>query len=673
MRTIWPPALRLRIAGKVIALTAALAAAVATLFAVTHHLRVQELLEQRNNEKLIGNTKMLTVAIQAEFNRLSEDVLLLSKAPGVTFLLTEVNHPEHYAAEQDYSGVAAGRVRTIVTILADTRNYLRLSIYSTDEFEGEIFRTELSGESYVTYEEADLPSGIPQEIAEIKNQLAPGKISYSYVDSKEIAGGSPAVSQSAFRAVTPAIDADGHDAGLIVIEKAYKPTLDAAVDYMQPDWDSVIFDAAGNMHTYPVGSIAGEGGARGQVYATIRELVSDGPGSDSLHNVTVDGRDYAVNFVDVELRDSATPQVFRVATIADHEVLYADLAATNRNNILLTVLLVLVASLFGLVLGRRFVRPLQAMNETILEQGTDGDLSALPVHRADEIGDFARSYCTIARELNGALEDLGQGNVDLQETNAKLVHANKEVRDLAAIISHDLRAPLINILGFSDELTRLHGELSGYLATMNVDLDESEIADLLQKRLPTALKFIADSSSRMESKLDTILHLSRLGRYEMKPVPIDLGKLFRTVIESHVTEHNPADVSIELDSAPPVIIDEEAASIIANNLVSNAVKYRDGDRPLSIRIRAVTDEFGLTLCVEDNGRGINVADQDLIFGLFRRFGRQDTSGEGIGLSFCKALVSRLNGKIWCNSIAGEGSSFFVFFPIELLGRETVAA
>lgn len=121
---------------------------------------------------------------------------------------------------------------------------------------------------------------------------------------------------------------------------------------------------------------------------------------------------------------------------------------------------------------------------------------------------------------------------------------------------------------------------------------------------------------------------------------------------------------MDLNPFPSLMIDEKAFRIVATNICSNAIKYQKADHDLQITVTANLDDSGFTLQILDNGRGIEPQDLNKVFELFRRCGRPDTKGEGVGLTYSKTLVTRMGGSIWCESTVGEGTTFSVNIPIE---------
>jgi PAS domain S-box-containing protein len=253
----------------------------------------------------------------------------------------------------------------------------------------------------------------------------------------------------------------------------------------------------------------------------------------------------------------------------------------------------------------------------------------------------------------------------LKTYSEDLKHINEEMKNFAYIVSHDLRAPLVNIRGFSDELGRSIKEFTPLLEKYpgRVGADEKQrTEELLKKDIPEALGFIGSSVTRMDALINSILKLSRLGRNELKPELVHTEDIVHTLLNSlaHQIDMHKAEVTI--GPLPDLIIDKTAAEQIFGNLLDNALKYLEPARSGKIEVTAEQNAGDIQFTVRDNGRGITKEDTQKVFELFRRVGRQDVPGEGMGLTYVKTLVRRLGGRIWCESEPGLGSAFSFTIP-----------
>jgi len=254
----------------------------------------------------------------------------------------------------------------------------------------------------------------------------------------------------------------------------------------------------------------------------------------------------------------------------------------------------------------------------------------------------------------------------LHTYSEELQEINEELKNFAYIVSHDLRAPLVNIKGFSDELIHsiaaLGPSLEKYLDSLP-QAEREKFRDVLKKDIPEALAFIGSSVSRMDSLINAILQLSRAGRRELSPEPVSIQDLIGTIVNSltHQLGLKNATVTLQED-LPDVIADRTALGQIFGNLLDNAVKYLEPGRAGSIEVSVAREDGEVVFHVRDNGRGMAQEDIPRAFEIFRRVGRQDVPGEGMGLAYVKTLVRHQGGRIWCESEPGKGTTFSFTLP-----------
>jgi signal transduction histidine kinase len=161
----------------------------------------------------------------------------------------------------------------------------------------------------------------------------------------------------------------------------------------------------------------------------------------------------------------------------------------------------------------------------------------------------------------------------------------------------------------------------------------------------------------MDRFINAVLKLSRLGRRELKPEPVDVNAIVQATLHSLTHQLEEHQVAVTVGPLPQVVADRTAMEQIVGNLLGNAVKYLDPDRAGELEITAQHNHHEVRFQIRDNGRGIAAEDMDKVFAPFRRAGRQDVPGEGMGLPYVQALVRRHGGRIWCESELGVGTTF----------------
>ncbi|WP_341895825.1 CHASE3 domain-containing protein [Ferrovibrio terrae] len=265
-----------------------------------------------------------------------------------------------------------------------------------------------------------------------------------------------------------------------------------------------------------------------------------------------------------------------------------------------------------------------------------------------------------SHQLALAHAELEQANRGLEERvaerTADLREANDEIQRFAFIVSHDLRSPLVNIMGFTSELEALENEI---FSDTEITPEQREMQ---RKDVAEALGFIKTSIGKMDRLIKAILNLSRAGRREFHPQPVSLDNLFKSLIGDVTHRLQEIGGQIDLSAVPDIVSDRLALEQIFSNLIDNAIKYRRDDRPVQIEIDSEERGNFVIIRVADDGRGIEKRDYERIFELFRRAGAQNRPGEGIGLAHVRALVRRLGGSIRVDSIVGQGTTFTVILP-----------
>ncbi|WP_322516864.1 CHASE3 domain-containing protein [Rhodopseudomonas palustris] len=288
-----------------------------------------------------------------------------------------------------------------------------------------------------------------------------------------------------------------------------------------------------------------------------------------------------------------------------------------------------------------------------------------------------------ARARDEAEALLRENNLNLESTVSErttdLREANEEIQRFAYIVSHDLRSPLVNIMGFTSELEELRSDIFRRIATLSREVADKQMPEKadsdgepelepadqqLSEDFTEALAFIKSSIGKMDRLISAILNLTREGRRQFQPVPIDTRELIENIVSTMAHQAAEANAEIRIEPLPEIVSDRLALEQIFSNLIDNALKYLKNGVPGDIRVRG-RQKLGFAIFeIVDNGRGIDPKDHQRIFDLFRRAGTQDRPGQGIGLAHVRALVRRLGGTMSVSSTLGEGSTFIITLPMK---------
>lgn len=294
----------------------------------------------------------------------------------------------------------------------------------------------------------------------------------------------------------------------------------------------------------------------------------------------------------------------------------------------------------------------------------------------------ATSIFLIQRSMTA--RDIAQAK--LSDTNANLEtiverrtgdlrEANEEIQRFAYIVSHDLRSPLVNIMGFTGELDEARGVILRRLAELSGKATDAPAPDAPEPKLDgsdqqlmdevsEAIGFIKSSIGKMDRLINAILQLTREGRREFRPEPIDMDQLMGNIASTVAHQAAEANAQIRIEPLPAIVSDRLSMEQVFSNLIDNALKYLRPGTAGDILVRGRRKLGYVVYDVIDNGRGIDPRDHQRIFDLFRRAGVQDRPGQGIGLAHVRALVRRLGGAMTVSSELDQGSTFTVMLPAQ---------
>ena len=301
----------------------------------------------------------------------------------------------------------------------------------------------------------------------------------------------------------------------------------------------------------------------------------------------------------------------------------------------------------------------------------DGGAMWVIVSASPILGDDGEYQGTLA--MLADITDRKHAEERLQRYASALQERNEEVRRFAFIVSHDLRAPLVNLKGFGaalrDSVDLIADTMDELMPHLTPEKQE-ELGIALYQDVPEALTYIDMSVDRMDRFVRAVLQLSRVGSRELVLEPVDMGELVRGALAALAHQLEQGRVTVSYGALPVVVADRTSLEQIMGNLLSNAVKYLDPQRPGEIEIGGEIVDGEIAYRVHDNGRGIAEEQWDQVFAPFRRAGHGNVPGEGIGLSYVQALVRRHGGRIWFESQHGVGTTFAFSLPLRPANPET---
>jgi PAS domain S-box-containing protein len=260
------------------------------------------------------------------------------------------------------------------------------------------------------------------------------------------------------------------------------------------------------------------------------------------------------------------------------------------------------------------------------------------------------------RLLNSHLEEL---NAHLEERvlarTEELRRSNEELAQFAYVASHDLQEPLRTVSVYTQLLARHYGSV------LNANGD----ARLF-------MEFITESAQRMEYLIRDLLQFSQIDSPGIEQLPsINSESSFNEAIINLKTSIDEHSATISHDPLPWVKGDPIQLTRLFQNLISNAIKYRNPDQAPVVRVSARLSGREWLFSITDNGIGIEPQYAERIFGIFKRLHGRDNPGTGIGLAICKKIVARHGGRIWVESQLGAGATFHFTLPGEMMPQHRV--
>jgi signal transduction histidine kinase len=307
----------------------------------------------------------------------------------------------------------------------------------------------------------------------------------------------------------------------------------------------------------------------------------------------------------------------------------------------------------------------------IVVSGAIGEEAAVAAMRAgahDYVmkGNITRLAPAVERELREAemRRERRRAEKERERLVEELEDKSKELGQLLFISSHDLQEPLINIQGFAREL-----KLS--LQQMRLSLEEEDIPSAVKEKLAVtideditdSLNYILASTSKIDTLLKGLLKVSRLGQVAITIEKLNMKDLMAEVVDDFQFQTKRAGVKLDVGRLPQCQGDKAQLNQVFSNLIGNALKYLDPERPGIIRISGRKEDSNVVYTVEDNGIGIAPEHQETVFQIFQRVDPTASSGEGLGLTIVRRILERHGGKIWLESEPGRGSRFHISLPI----------
>jgi signal transduction histidine kinase len=292
----------------------------------------------------------------------------------------------------------------------------------------------------------------------------------------------------------------------------------------------------------------------------------------------------------------------------------------------------------------------------------------------DELARLDQTLHETSRRLLEAERIQARFQADLTRRAGELARINETLRQQTQenemfiySVSHDLRAPLVNLQGFSNELTRAGDELRVAVRESSLPgATRQRIERVIDEDIGEALHYLQTAVLRASHIIDALLRLSRVGRVEYRRQKVEVHDIVQRVIDAMQGSIRAKRALVRVDELPPVWGDPTALEQVFANLIGNAVNYLDPARDGRIEIGTTMAPPGVEslriFYVRDNGLGIPEVALPRLFNAFQRLHGNVTAGEGIGLALVRRVVERHGGRIWVESKEGAGTTFYLSLP-----------
>jgi len=271
-------------------------------------------------------------------------------------------------------------------------------------------------------------------------------------------------------------------------------------------------------------------------------------------------------------------------------------------------------------------------------------LEELINERTVELEEKTKKIEESQQALTYLMEDVNESRAELDVLNKQLQAANKELEAFSYSVSHDLRAPLRNIDGFSQILLE-------------------DYSDILDKQGQHYLQRVRAGTQNMGQLIDDMLSLSRSGRHHMDKKTINMESIVREVYNSLENELKDRKVDLVVHECPPAIADSHLVKIVFTNLLTNALKFTRIREHAKIETSSMTEDGHTVFFIKDNGTGFDMKYADKLFIPFQRLHRaEEFEGSGIGLAIVQRIIHRHGGRIWAESEIDVGTTFYFTLP-----------
>ncbi len=365
----------------------------------------------------------------------------------------------------------------------------------------------------------------------------------------------------------------------------------------------------------------------------IKEILTREQGETDA--ASLDGKRRLIGFMPLYQNLPSSPYVY---VGIPSEVAYGPARRGLGSHLFWLTLVGLVGMALAWGLGNHFLaRPLRTLSDAARDIGTGQyDVRVKDGFVIDELNALGSAF-------NHMAEDLESHERNLARKAEKLTRSNRDLEHFAYVASHDLQEPLRKVTSFAELLAKRYGGQLDETATRYID-------------------YMVDGARRMSALINHLLAFSRLNTTGREFASVDCDALLKTVLADLNEAIAEAGAVITRDPLPTVHGDAIQLGQVLQNIVANAVKFR-GQEPPMVHITAARRDAAWEFSIQDNGIGIAPEQAERVFRMFQRLHTPgEYPGAGIGLAMCKRIVERHGGRIWIDSLPGQGATFHFTLP-----------
>ncbi len=319
----------------------------------------------------------------------------------------------------------------------------------------------------------------------------------------------------------------------------------------------------------------------------------------------------------------------------------AQIHSTLVSSIMAGGIILFLGTISCLVLASSLAHPIEKLTKAATQIAGGNLLQTVQISGIQELEQLGASINSMSRSIRDQMQELERR---VEERTTRLTSVNRELEAFSYSVSHDLRAPLRSINGFSTVI------LEKYF-----DKFDADGKDYLHR--------IIAASERMAHLIDDLLKLSRITRNEIHLTLINLSGIAEAIARELNQNQGTRQAEFIIQPDLYATADENLIRIVLQNLFSNAWKFTRDTSPVRIEFGMIREENQKVFFVRDNGAGFDMTYVDKLFGAFQRLHRQEEfEGSGIGLATVQRIIHRHNGRVWAKGEVGKGATFYFTIP-----------